>query len=306
MTTLPTTSAVDTVRSFNRFYTRVIGVLGEGLLHTSLSLTEVRVLFELAQRDATEVADLRRALDLDAGYLSRMLGRFEADGLVTRRRSDTDARRQVISLTEPGRATFDRLDTLAAEEVELLLAPLADSEQRRLLTAMDTIRQLLEPAPKAFTLRALKPGDLGWVIQRHGALYAEEYGWDATFETLVARILTSYAEHHDPQREAGWIAEVAGEPVGCVFSMRKDDRTAQLRLLLVEPGARGLGIGARLVDECITFARRAGYARIMLWTNDVLTSARHLYERAGFTLDEEEPHHSFGHDLVGQVWSRPL
>lgn len=298
-------SAVDTVRSFNRFYTRVIGVLGDGLLHTPYSLTEVRVLFELAQRNTTEVADLRRTLDLDAGYLSRMLRRFEADGLLTRRTSDADARRQVISLTVSGRAIFAELDTLATDEVHQLLAPLAANDQTRLITAMGTIRRLLEPAPRTFTLRALAPGDLGWVIQRHGALYADEYGWDATFEALVARILADFAAQHDPRRERGWIAEVAGEPVGCVFSMRKDDRTAQLRLLLVEPGTRGLGIGAALVDECLEFARGAGYDRIMLWTNDVLTSARHLYERAGFTLDEEEPHHSFGHDLVGQVWSRP-
>jgi len=302
------TSAVDTVRGFNRFYTGVIGVLGEGLLRSPYSLTEVRVLFELAHRDATEVADLRRTLDLDAGYLSRMLARFEADGLVTRQRSSVDARRQVIALTGSGRTTFGQLDTLATDEVQALLGRLTGEEQRRLVDAMGTIRQLLEAVPshRTFTLRPLAPGDLGWVIQRHGARYAEEYGWDASFETLVARILADYAEHHDPRRETGWIADLAGEPVGCVFCMRNDDRTAQLRLLLVEPAARGLGIGAALVEECLTFARAAGYERIMLWTNDVLTAARRIYQRTGFTLDKEEKHHSFGHDLTGQNWSRPL
>ncbi len=300
------TSAVDTVRSFNRFYTRVIGVLGEGLLRSRYSLTEVRVLFELAQRQETEVSDLRRTLDLDAGYLSRMLARFEADGLVARRRSSRDARRQTVGLTGTGRATFAELDLLAAGEIQQLLAPLPSHDQRRLITAMGTIRQLLEPAPRTFTVRDLKPGDLGWVVQRHGALYADEYGWDASFEALVARIVADFAADHDPDRERGWMAELNGEPVGCVFCMAKDAQTAQLRLLLVEPSARGLGIGARLVDECLTFARKSGYGRITLWTNDVLTSARHLYQRAGFTLDEEAPNHAFGHDLVSQVWSRPL
>jgi len=300
--------SVDAIRGFNRFYTGVIGVLGEGLLHTPYSLTEARVLFELAQRPLTEVAELRRGLDLDAGYLSRMLARFEADGLVARERSGEDARRQVARLTDPGRVVFAQLDALTAEQVERLLARLAGDEQRRLLAAMETIRRLLDgaPQPSQCTLRPLVPGDLGWVIHRHGALYRDEYGWDATFEALVARILADYAERGDTARESGWIAELDGAPVGCVFCMRRDDETAQLRLLLVEPRARGLGVGGRLVDACLDFAREAGYRRIMLWTNDVLTAARRIYERAGFTLDAEGPHHSFGHDLVEQTWSRDL
>jgi DNA-binding MarR family transcriptional regulator/GNAT superfamily N-acetyltransferase len=298
--------AVDTVRNFNRFYTGVIGLLGEGLLDTPYSLTEARVLFELSQRDATEVPELRRTLGIDAGYLSRILARFAADGVVSRERSTADARRQVVRLTKSGRATFGRLNTRSVAEVERLLARLDESERSRLIAAMGTIRQLLEPAPRTFTLRPLAPGDLGWVIHRHGVRYAQEYDWDATFETLVARILTDYAERPDPARERGWIAEVDGEPVGCVFCMRHDDGTAQLRLLLVEPGARGLGIGAALVEACLEFARDAGYQRITLWTNDVLTAARRIYEKAGFTLDDEAPHHSFGHDLVGQTWSSPL
>jgi DNA-binding MarR family transcriptional regulator/GNAT superfamily N-acetyltransferase len=300
--------SVDAVRGFNRFYTGVIGVLGDGLLRTPYSLTEARVLFELAQRDATEVAELRRALNLDAGYLSRLLARFAETGLITRERSGADARRQVVRLTAAGRAAFARLDAVAAADVERLLARLTDDEQRRLLGAMGTIRRLLDDPPGAptVTLRPLGAGDLGWVIQRHGVLYRDEYGWDATFEALVARILADHAAGHDPDREAGWIAEVDGAPAGSVFCMRADDETAQLRLLLVEPGARGLGIGGRLVVECLAFARRAGYRRITLWTNDVLTAARRIYQRAGFTLDAERPHHSFGHDLVGQTWSRPL
>jgi DNA-binding MarR family transcriptional regulator/GNAT superfamily N-acetyltransferase len=297
---------VDTFRDFNRFYTGVIGILGEGLLDTPYSLTEARVLFELAQRDSCEVAELRRTLGIDAGYLSRMLARFAADGLVSRERSATDARRQVIRLTKSGRATFGRLNTRSIAEIERLLAGLGEDERRRLLAAMGTIRQLLEPAPRTLTLRAPVPGDLGWVIYRHGARYAAEYDWDATFETLVARILAEYAERDDQTGERGWIAEVDGEPVGCVFCMRHDDDTAQLRLLLVEPGARGLGIGGALVEACLEFARDAGYRRITLWTNDVLTAARRIYEKAGFTLDDASPHHSFGHDLIGQTWSRPL
>lgn len=296
---------VAAVRAFNRFYTNVIGVLRGGLLGTPYSLTEARVIFELAQRDATEVAELRRAVDIDAGYLSRMLGRFDDDKLVTRERSAADGRRQVIRLTEKGRAAAATLDARSAEDVRALLSKMPEGAQRRLVAAMTAIRETLErraPSSPGFVLRPLEPGDLGWVVWRHGVLYAHEYGWDETFEALVARVVADYAEGRDPRRESAWIAEVDGAPAGCVFCVCKDDTTAQLRLLLVEPDARGTGIGSRLVEECIRFARRAGYERMTLWTNDVLADARRVYERAGFHLAEEEKHRSFGHDLVGQNW----
>ncbi len=295
---------VSAVRAFNRFYTNVIGLLREGLLRTPYSLTEARVIFELAQRDTSEVPDLRRALDIDAGYLSRILSRFEADGLATRGRSRSDARRQVIRLTDGGRDVFRMLDSRSTGEISKLLSPLRDEEQRRLIGAMATIRGILEDARRedAFVLRPPTPGDLKWVVHRHGVLYGEEYGWDETFEALVARIVDDFADRRDPERERAWIAEMDGEPVGCVFCVQKEEAVAQLRLLLVEPAARGRGIGTRLVQECVAFARQVGYERIMLWTNDVLEDARRIYERTGFELVEEERHRSFGHDLVGQNW----
>ncbi|HEU5156580.1 MAG TPA: helix-turn-helix domain-containing GNAT family N-acetyltransferase [Streptosporangiaceae bacterium] len=296
------------VRAFNRFYTNVIGVLSEGLLDSPYSLTEARLIFELAQRDSTEVAALRHDLAIDAGYLSRLLAKFETDGLITRARSATDGRRQVIRLTPAGRAVYDTLDERSAGEVRGLLTPLTDERRRRLVAAMDTIEEVLAGPrrPRAYVLRPPRPGDFGWVVHRHGVLYAQEYGWDATFEALVARVVAGYIDEHDARRENAWIAEVAGEPVGCVFCVRRDDTTAQLRLLLVEPSCRGTGIGTRLVDECLTFARLAGYKSIMLWTNDVLGDARRVYERAGFRLAEQGAHHSFGHDLVEQIWRRDL
>ena len=299
---------IDRVRAFNRFYTNVIGVLSEGLLDSPYSLTEARLIFELAQRDATEVTALRGDLGIDAGYLSRLLARFEADGLITRARSATDGRRQVIRLTTAGRAAYDMLDERSAGEVHGLLQPLTDERRRRLVAAMDTIEEILaQPrSPQSSVLRPLRPGDFGWVVHRHGVLYATEYGWDATFEALVARVVADYVDKHDTRRENAWIAEVGGEPVGCVFCVRRDDTTAQLRLLLVEPSCRGMGIGTRLVEECLNFARLAGYKSIMLWTNDVLGDARRVYERAGFRLAEQGGHHSFGHDLVEQVWARGL
>jgi DNA-binding MarR family transcriptional regulator/GNAT superfamily N-acetyltransferase len=302
----PTDDAVAAVRAFNRSYTNVIGVLREGLLGTPYSLTEARVIFELAQREATELADLRRQLDIDAGYLSRIIARFEADGIATRELSETDRRRQVVRLSGGGRAVFRELDRRSAEEVRRLLSPLTADDQRRLVGAMGAIQQVLEDSPrKPFLLRLPEPGDFGWIVHRHGALYSEEYGWDETFEALVARIVADYLEHRG-QRDAAWIAEVDGEPGGCVLCTKKKEKVAQLRLLLVEPRVRGMGIGTRLVEECIRFARRAGYEQIMLWTNDVLDDARRIYERAGFELVEEESHHSFGHDLVGQNWGRAL
>jgi DNA-binding MarR family transcriptional regulator/ribosomal protein S18 acetylase RimI-like enzyme len=301
-------SAVAAVREFNRFYTNVIGLLREGLLDTPYSLTEARVIFELARADDAEVAELRAWLDIDRGYLSRILARFEADGLVTRRRSASDGRRQVISLTEPGRSAFRNLDDRSAGQIGALLAQHSAADRRRLTVAMATIREVIDgPArPAQVTLRAPEPGDLGWVIQAHGALYAGEYGWDATFEALVARIVADYAAGQDPRRERAWIAEAGGRPAGCIFCVRKSDTTAQLRLLLVEPWARGMGIGESLVAECLAFARGSGYAEIVLWTQDVLAAARRIYQRAGFQLVEEGRHHSFGHDLVEQTWRLDL
>ena len=299
---------VAAVRAFNRFYTNVIGLLREGLLRTPYSLTEARVIFELAQRDATELVELRRELDIDAGYVTRILARFEADGLVEKERSPTDRRRHVVSLTARGRLAFAMLDRRSAEEVGAMLSRLGGVEQRRLVAAMSTIRGILEPSRRSepFVLRPPQAGDFGWVIQRHGELYSEEYGWDESFEALVARIVADYVKNRDPARENAWIAELDGQPVGSVFCVRKDEEIAQLRLLLVDPRARGMGIGTELVEWCVDFARHAGYERIMLWTNDVLDDARRIYERTGFELEEEEPHHSFGRDLVGQNWGRRL
>ncbi|MEN3609562.1 bifunctional helix-turn-helix transcriptional regulator/GNAT family N-acetyltransferase [Plantactinospora sp. ZYX-F-223] len=306
--TSPLAPQASAVRDFNRFYTRIIGVLDEGMVRTPFSLTDGRVIYELAQRPATEVPALRRELALDPGYLSRILSRFAADGLVERSQSPVDARRQVITLTEAGRAAYDLLNERTQTEIESLLTRLSGTDRERLVEAMRTIRSLLGEAvpPRAYLLRPVGPGDLGWVVHRHGVRYAEEYGWDITFEALVARIVAEYVDGRDPRREQAWIAELDGAPVGCVFCVRRDDAVAQLRLLLVEPEARGLGIGSRLVDECLRFARRAGYREIMLWTNDVLADARRIYEKAGFELREQAPHHSFGHDLVEQTWWRQL
>jgi DNA-binding MarR family transcriptional regulator/GNAT superfamily N-acetyltransferase len=299
---------VAAVRSFNRFYTGVIGVLTDGLLRTPYTLTEARVLFELAQRDRTEMPTLRRTLGLDPGYLSRILARFEADALVERGRSPRDARAQVVALTESGRGAFATLDARSTEEITALLGRLPDTDQRRLLGAMATIERLLGRGTASPELRLRPPtaGELGWVVERHGALYAAEYGWNAEFEALVARIVADFAAGHDPDRERAWIAQLDGRPVGCVLCVGRDEETAQLRLLLVEPSARGLGLGGRLVDECLRFARDAGYRRMVLWTNDVLVAARRIYERAGFRLVGSEPHHSYGHDLVAQWWERDL
>ena len=295
---------VAAVRAFNRFYTTRIGVLGEGHLDTPYSLTEARILFELAHRDRTEVAELRRQLNLDASYLSRILARWEEAGLVVRAPSEADGRRQVVWLTEEGYSAFSTLDTRASADVDALLDGLTEEERRRLVAAMGLVSRLLgeRSSPSAYVIRPLRAGDLGWIVHRNAVAYADEYGWDASYEALVARIVADYIDHHDQERESGWIAEVDGEPVGAVLCVRKDDHTAQLRLLLVDPAARGTGIGSRLVEECVRFARRAGYAELVLWTNDVLVAARRVYERAGFVLERSEPHRSFGHDLVGQWW----
>ena len=306
-------NAVAAVREFNRFYTGVIGVLTDGLLRTPYTLTEARVIFELAQREETEVPGLRRALGLDPGYLSRILARFDSDGLVRRRRAEADARRQVISLTDAGRAAWRTLDRRSTDEIAALLDRLDADGGDRLLRAMAEVRGLLGGrAPRGeVSLRAPHPGDLGWMVQRHGDLYAREYGYDQTFEGMVARIVADFAagRHgagHDPARERAWIAEVDGARAGCVLCARRDDATAQLRLLLVEPAARGRGVGRRLVDECLAFARAAGYGRIVLFTYDAHAEARRIYERVGFALDEQRPVRAHGRDLVEQIWSRDL
>jgi DNA-binding MarR family transcriptional regulator/GNAT superfamily N-acetyltransferase len=308
-------SVVDDVRGFNRFYTRALGLLQPDLAGSAFGLTEARVLFELAHRDDVAVSELRSELDLDAGYLSRILSGFTASGLAARQKSAADGRRQVVRLSDEGRRAFDELDRLQAGAIDTLLAPLDDGQRTRLVGAMGQIRRVLSSDARrhGLVLRPPRPGDLGWVVERHGARYAAEYRWDATFEALVARIVAEFAERGDTRREAAWIAELDGERVGCVFCMVADnpdnpdaEDTAQLRLLLVEPSARGAGVGSRLVDECLRFARRSGYRRITLWTNDVLLAARRIYELAGFGCDRHEPHHSFGHDLVGEYWSRNL
>jgi DNA-binding MarR family transcriptional regulator/N-acetylglutamate synthase-like GNAT family acetyltransferase len=306
----PVNDEVSAIRAFNRFWTQQIGLLQAGLVDTPYSLTEARLLFELAQRESTDLADLRGALRLDAGYLTRIVGRLKDAGLITAERSPDDGRRQVIRLTGQGRAEFGTLDARSSEATASMLEGIATADRRRLVAAMATIEDTLAPRPaeppRGYLLREPGPGDLGWMVGRNGAVYAAEYGWDQSYEALVARIVADFAQHHDPARQRAWIAEVDGEPVGCVLCVRRDEDTAQLRILLVDPAARGLGIGARLVEECIRFARTAGYRSLVLWTNDVLVSARRLYEAAGFELVDEEAHHSFGHDLVGQMWRLDL
>jgi DNA-binding MarR family transcriptional regulator/GNAT superfamily N-acetyltransferase len=300
---------IEAVRRFNRLYTRQIGVLRRDYLDTPFSLTEARVLYELAQSEGTTATRLSQELDLDPGYLSRMLQHFHKQGLIEKARSSEDGRRSLLSLTEQGREAFAILDDRSRDRMAALLEEISPPEQERLVRAMQSIEQVLAERRadgERYVLRSHRPGDMGWVVHRHGVLYHEEYGWDEQFEALVAEIVARFVREHDPERERCWIAEMDGAPVGSVFLVKHSDTAAQLRLLLVEPEARGLGIGSRLVDECIGFARAAGYRKIMLWTNDVLVDARRVYERAGFRLVLEEPHHSFGHDLVGQTWEREL
>jgi DNA-binding MarR family transcriptional regulator/N-acetylglutamate synthase-like GNAT family acetyltransferase len=302
------TDEIEAVRAFNRFYTARVGALRDGLLATAHPLPEARILFELGRGGVVDVADLRRTLDLDAGYLSRLLARLEKQALVRRERSPDDGRRQRIALTDGGRDAYATLDTRSTAEIGTLLEHLGREDRARLLEAMDTVRAILEDAPRPapFVLRAPRPGDFGWVVERHGALYAEEHGWGAGFEALVAGVVANYASDHDPAREAAWIAEVAGRRVGSIFCVREDDRTAKLRLLLVEPRARGMGVGEALVDECIRFARAAGYAELRLWTNATLAPARRIYQRAGFALASEATTPQFGVDFSEQVWSLRL
>ncbi len=300
---------VEAVRRFSRFYTRQIGVLNEGLVGSEFSLTEARILYELAHRDAATASDLVKNLGLDPGYLSRILKSFEERGLIRRQPSLSDARQQMMNLTETGEQRFAELNARSRQDMARMLSDLTPRQQKRLIAAMSEIETLLSSEPEGgvpYILRPHQPGDIGWVIQRHGELYAREYGWDETFEALVAEIAAKFIKEFDPKKERVWIAEKDGENVGCVFLVRHSDEVAQLRLLLVDPKARGLGIGKRLVEECIRFARLKGYKKITLWTNDILTTARHIYEQTGFTLVGEERHHSFGHHLVGQTWELDL
>jgi len=304
------------MRRFNRFYTRRIGVLHENLAATRFSLTESRLLWEFAHRERTTAAELARDLDLDPGYLSRLLRAFKEQKLIRGERAPHDARHLHLTLTPAGRRAFAPLDRQSAADVERLLGGLADAEQRRLLRAMAEIETLLgerrDAAP--WLLRPPHAGDIGWVVERHGRVYADEYGWDMRFESLVARIAADFVDKLDAAREACWIAERAGANVGCVFLVQARNEasgeavagTAQLRLLLVEPTARGLGIGARLVDECERFARDHGYRRIVLWTKSVLVAARAIYAKAGYRLVASEPHESFGRSLVGETWELAL
>ncbi|GIH08810.1 MarR family transcriptional regulator [Rhizocola hellebori] len=295
---------VAAVRQFNRFYTRTIGVLGDRLQTTPYSLTEARVIYELSQGEQMETVELRNRLGLDPGYLSRIFTRFEADGVVRLGRSQADSRRQTVQLTESGRRVFATLDQHAGLEMAALLDRLGDSDQMRLLTAMSTIERLLyTPAPGAqVTLRPPVAGDMGWVAHRQGVVYAEEYGYDHYFEALVGRIVADYVENHVPGLEDAWIAEVDGVPAGSIFCVRKDETTAQLRLLFVEPWARGLGVGGKLVRQCLRFAIDAGYRDMVLWTNKDLDAARRIYERAGFQLISEEQEERFGGMQTFQNW----
>jgi DNA-binding MarR family transcriptional regulator/GNAT superfamily N-acetyltransferase len=298
---------IAAVRRFSRFYTRSVGALQEGLLQSRFSLTEARVLYELAQQSAVTATELGRQLALDAGYLSRILQRFEHDGLIARAPLESDRRQSLISLSQAGRESFAPLDERSRQEVATLLGVLPDAAQADLVAAMARIETLLGKAPPpTYRLRSHAAGDIGWVVSRHGALYAQEYNFDSRFEALVAQVAGEFLAKHDPARERCWIAERDGLNLGSVFLVRKSDEIAKLRLLIVEPAARGLGIGRHLVAECIEFARQAGYRGITLWTNDILIAARAIYQRAGFRLIASAPHADFGPPMVGEDWDLSL
>ncbi|HZI21399.1 MAG TPA: helix-turn-helix domain-containing GNAT family N-acetyltransferase [Gemmatimonadales bacterium] len=302
---------VAAVRRFNRFYTCRIGVLREAAYQSPFSLTQVRVLYELAHRQRPTATELGRELGLDPGYLSRILRGFQQRGLVARTRSTTDGRRSHVALTAQGRKVFAPLNARSHDEIAALLTPLPPAAQAQLIDSMQTIEQVLGDTVRptisgACRLRPPEPGDFGWVVHRHGALYAQEYGYDAKFEALVAEIVAHFVQHFEAKRERCWIAEQDGDLVGSVFLVQKTATVAKLRLLLVEPRVRGLGIGRRLVEECVRFARQAGYRKLTLWTQHELGAARRLYEAAGFRLVHRHRHHSFGKDLVAETWDLPL
>jgi len=304
--------AVQAVRRFSRFYTACMGTLDEGFLRTSLTFPEGRTLYEISTSGHPTASAIAASLRLDPGYVSRLLARLQERGLIRRRISASDARQSAISLTAGGRKEFAALDARSSQLVSEMLSPLSDEQRRKLVDAVTTIESILgAPAPRdhhPFVLRTHRPGDMGMVVHRHGVLYAQEYGWDERFEALVARIAADFIDEYDPQCERCWIAERDGEFLGSVFLVkdRTAEKTARLRLLLVEPSARGLGLGRALVRQCTQFARQAGYSRIVLWTNSVLTAARHIYEREGYRLIREEDHESFGQKLTGQYWQLDL
>lgn len=295
---------VGAMRSFNRFYTKQIGVLHEHLLKSPFSLTEARVIYELAQCDKTTATTIRKELGLDAGYLSRVLSKFKKRGLIEKKQSKIDGRQIMVWLTEQGRDAFTILNASSEKEIGAILRMLSVEDQKKLVKMMNTIESLLG-IPKErkvpYIIRPPQPGDMGWVVHRHGVLYSEEYSWDEQFEALVASIVADFIQDYDPKKERCWIAEIDGEIVGSVFIVKHSETVAKLRLLLVEPKARGMGIGTRLVNECVRFSKRTGYQKLTLWTNSVLHAARSIYDKLGFSLVHEEPHHSFGHDLVAET-----
>ncbi len=295
------------IREFNRFYTRIIGVLRKGLLHSPFSLTEARIIFEIANKKELTATDLCRDLGLDQGYLSRILDRLEKQDVLKKVKSQKDGRQRLLSLTSKGQNGFELLNTRASDEVADMLQRLSESDQLRLIKAMNTIESILDEGFKysePFFLRTHHSGDMGWVTFRHGVIYSQEYGWNEEFEALVSQIVSDFIKNYNPKRDRCWIAEMDGESVGSVFLVQdpEDATVAKLRLLLVEPNVRGLGLGTRLVEECIRFAKECGYQKIVLWTNDVLVEARRIYIKKGFKLIEQEEHHSFGHDLIGENW----
>ncbi len=302
-------SCVEAVRRFSRFYTRQVGVLHEGYNGSEFSLTEARIIYELAHREAATASDLAKYLGVDPGYLSRLLKNLQERGVVRRQASDLDARQYLLGLTELGQQRFAELNARSRSDMARMLSALTPRQQERLMQAMSEIESLLSAAPErsaSYILRPHQPGDIGWAVQRHGELYAQEYGFDDTFEALAAEIGSKFLKEFDPKRERAWIAEKDGENIGFVMLVKKTDEVAKLRMLLVDPKARGLGIGKRLVEECIRFARQRGYKKITLWTNDILVTAIHIYKQCGFRLVAEERHHSFGHEMVGQTWELDL
>jgi DNA-binding MarR family transcriptional regulator/GNAT superfamily N-acetyltransferase len=307
ISTAPLTEDIETFRRFNRLYTRFIGTLHEGLLNTAYTLPEARVLYELATRPAPKAKEIAETLDMDAGYLSRMLAKFAAASLLKRKTSSQDSRYAEITLTAKGKSAFQKLNTRSNAQARVLLQRLPNRERGELIRSMTAIENILSPTASSrqpYILRPHRIGDMGLVVSREGAVYAEEYGWDATFEALVAQIVADFITNFDPTRERCWIAEMNGESVGHVFLVKHPERPhiAKLRLLFVEPSARGSGLGQALVDECLQFARTAGYKKVILWTQSILKAAHRIYEKAGFHLAKEEPHHGFGKDLVGQTW----